>query len=163
MSVSETEFRAALSRFATGVTVVTVRTADGKPRGITVSSFASVSLSPPLVLIAIGKEAFTHDALLAADRFAVNVLRESQEALSRRFALPAGEEDQFDGVSVREGKGSIPLIDDALATIECRVLHRYAGGDHTIFVGEVETVTASEGLPLIYFTGGYRRLHRDHK
>jgi flavin reductase (DIM6/NTAB) family NADH-FMN oxidoreductase RutF len=163
MPVSETEFRSALGRFASGVTVVTARDARGNPKGITVSSFASLSLAPPLVLIAIGKEAFAHEALSGTDRFAVNVLSEAQEAISRKFAMSAGTVDQFAGVPTRRGAGDVPLLDDALATIECRIVERYPGGDHTIFVGEVDAVATGDGLPLLYFTGQYRRLPRDHQ
>lgn len=160
MPVSETEFRAALGRFASGVTVVTTRDAAGNPKGITVSSFASLSLSPPLVLIAIGRDASSHRALTGGDRFAVNVLQESQEDLARKFAKPAGPGDQFDGVPTRPGIGGVPLLEEALATVECRIAHRYPGGDHTIFVGEVDAVSAREGHPLLYFTGQYGRLRR---
>jgi len=158
MPVTETEFRAALGRFASGVTVVTARDAQARPRGITVSSFASLSLSPPLVLIAIGKGASTHEALTRTDRFAVNVLHEAQEALAGRFAMPAGTVDQFDGVPTRTGIGDVPLIEDTLAAIECRIVDRFPGGDHTIFVGEVERVAARDGHPLLYFSGRYGRL-----
>lgn len=163
MPVSDTEFRAALGRFASGVTVVTARDALGSPKGITVSSFASLSLSPPLVVIAIGKDAATHDVLVETDRFGVNILAEAQEPLSRRFAMPSGEADQFDGVAMRAGIGSVPLLEGSLATIDCRIVHRYPGGDHTIFVGEVEAVQTSEGLPLLYFMGAYRRMPPDHQ
>ena len=163
MPVSVTEFRAALGRFASGVTVVTARDIRGRPTGITVSSFTSLSLSPPLVLIAIGKEASTHEALTSTDRFAVNVLHEAQESLSRKFAMPAGEGDQFDGVPTRTGIGDVPLLEDALATIECRIVHRYPGGDHTIFVGEVDAVATRDGSPLLYFTGQYGHLGRDRQ
>jgi flavin reductase (DIM6/NTAB) family NADH-FMN oxidoreductase RutF len=163
MPISETVFRAALGRFASGVTVVTTRDVGGMPRGITVSSFASLSLSPPLVLISIGKDASTHEVLAASGRFVVNVLRDSQEALSRRFAKPGGDVDQFDGVPCRPGIGDVPLLEGTLASIECRVVHRYPGGDHTIFTGEVEAVTTSDGLPLLYFMGEYGRLRRDQQ
>jgi flavin reductase (DIM6/NTAB) family NADH-FMN oxidoreductase RutF len=163
MPVSETEFRAALGRFASGVTVVTARDARGNPKGITVSSFASLSLVPPLVLIAIGKEASAHEALSGTDRFAVNVLGEAQEAISRKFAMPAGKVDQFEGVPTRRGVGDVPLLEDTLATIECRIVERYPGGDHTIFVGAVDSATTRDGLPLLYFTGQYGRLAHDRQ
>ena len=162
MPVSETEFRSALGRFASGVTVVTALDVRGIPKGITVSSFASLSLSPPLVIIAIGREASTHEALSGTDRFAVNVLGEAQEPLARKFARPAGGGDQFDGIAVRTGIGGVPLLEDTLATIECRIVHRYPGGDHTIFAGEVDAVATRDIHPLLYFAGQYRRLGRDH-
>ena len=162
MPVPETEFRAALGRFASGVTIVTARDSLGRPKGITVSSFASLSLSPPLVLIAIGTGAATHQALTETDRFAVNVLAENQESISRRFALSAGSADQFDGVPTRRGIGDVPLLEGTLATVECLIVHRYPGGDHTLFVGEVQAVATQDGLPLLYFMGQYDRLRRDH-
>jgi flavin reductase (DIM6/NTAB) family NADH-FMN oxidoreductase RutF len=163
MPVSETEFRASLARFASGVTVVTAVDPAGNQKGITVSSFASLSLSPPLVMIAVGRGAETHGALTSTGRFAVNILEESQEEMSRRFATPSSGEDQFEGVVTQPGKGGLPLLADSLATLECRIVHRYEGGDHTIFVGEVDAVTTHDGMPLLYFRGRYRRMHRDHE
>jgi 4-nitrophenol 2-monooxygenase / 4-nitrocatechol 4-monooxygenase, reductase component len=156
MGISSEEFRSALGRFPSGVTIVTSKGDDGENRGITVSAFSSLSLEPPLVLICIDKRASLHDHLKEGRHFAVNVLAEDQEDLSRRFA--SKDAKRFNEVGWREGVTGAPLLADVLAAIECRVLHSYPGGDHTIFVGEVLTTTVDEKKPLAYFRGGYSRL-----
>ena len=156
MTVSKEEFRRALGHFASGVTVVTSKGEDGLLRGITVSAFSSVSLDPPLVLICIDKKASLHDHLKEGRHFAVNILADDQEIISRRFA--SKEADRFEGLGHREGGTGAPLINGALATIECRIVHAYPGGDHTIIVGEVLATEVIEGGPLAYFRGGYVRL-----
>ena len=154
MPIDKTQFRTALSRFASGVTVVTTQDAQGGPLGITVSAFCSVSLEPPLVLVCIDCDAYPHDAFQASGVFAVNVLTAGQEQLSRIFA--SREPDKFAGVAYSPGLEGVPVLTDALAVIECRVKHAYEGGDHTIFVGEVERATVREdGQPLVYYRGGY--------
>jgi flavin reductase (DIM6/NTAB) family NADH-FMN oxidoreductase RutF len=145
-----------MSRFISGVTVVTIKGENESPRGITVSAFSSLSLEPPLVLICIGRNASIHDLLKEGQHFAVNVLASDQEHLSRRFASKDG--DRFEGVGYREGFAGSPLLDGAIAHIECRVLHAFPGGDHTIFVGEVMTTGVTEDGPLAYFRSGYVRL-----
>lgn len=159
MALTPAEFRTALRNFATGVTVVTTRDGDGRPTGLTASAFTSVSLRPPLVLVCVDHAATAHPAFRAHGRFAVNVLRREQEALSRRFAESGG--DKFDGVSYHDGDTGLPLLDDALATLECRVIQAHEAGDHTIFVGAVEAVTVAGGRPLVYFHGGYHGLAAD--
>jgi flavin reductase (DIM6/NTAB) family NADH-FMN oxidoreductase RutF len=156
MPVSKDEFRSAMSRFASGVTIVTTRTKDAAPSGITVSAFASVSLEPPLILVCIDKRASIHNTLEEGCYFAVNILAEDQEMTSRRFA--SKEPDRFAGAGYRDGVTGAPLLDGSLACIECRVAHTYHGGDHTIIVGEVESATVAEGKPLAYFRGGYAQL-----
>ena len=153
MAVSHEEFRQALGRFASGVTVVTCKSELGNPCGLTVSAFSSLSLDPPLVLICIDQRASVYADLREGSSFAVNVLSQDQESVSRRFA--SRDADRFKGIGYREGKTGAPLIEGALAFIECRVVHSYAGGDHTIFVGEVEASEVSDGKPLLYFRGGY--------
>lgn len=156
MPVSKDEFRAALSRFISGVTVVTTLGKDNRPEGITVSAFSSVSLEPPLVLACIDKRASLHDHLTEGSYFAVNILAEDQQSASRLFA--SKDEDRFDGARYRWGVSGAPLLDGALACIECRVVHAYPGGDHTIIVGEVESTSIAEHKPLAYYRGGYAHL-----
>lgn len=156
MPVSKDEFRSAMSRFASGVTIVTTTTEDGQPSGLTVSSFASLSLEPPLVLICIDNRASIHSALVEGRHFAVNVLGEEQEILSRRFA--SRDTDRFSGTGYTEGITGVPLLNDVIMTIECRIVHTYPGGDHTVVVGEVEHANVSDGKPLAYFRSGYARL-----
>jgi len=153
MPVSEADFRNALSRFPSGVTVVTTKDALGRDHGITVSAFCSVSLVPPMVLICIEKSTASHDSFSESGVFVVNILDETQQDLSKRFAAPA--EDKFRDVEFRPGLAGVPLLINALASIECRLKHAYDGGDHTIFVGLVENVTIGEGDPLVYFHHDY--------
>lgn len=154
MGISNEEFRAALGRFASGVTVITTRDAAGNLHGITVSAFSSVSMTPPLVLICIEKTTGSHHAFIESKRFAANILSSRQSGISDQFAFR--HEDKFDGIDYRLGIGGVPLIDDCLANIECRVVNEYDGGDHTIFVGEVESVTTADADPLVYWMGEYR-------
>ena len=156
MPVSKDDFRAALGRFVSGVTVVTTRGDDDKPVGMTVSAFASVSLEPPLVLACIDKRASVHGRFAEGTYFAVSILAEDQEHLSRRFA--SKDQDRFNGTGYTEGATGTPLLDGAVAYLECRVVHAYPGGDHTIIVGEVESTAVGESKPLAYFRGGYSQL-----
>ena len=156
MPVSKDEFRSAMSRFASGVTVVTAKTESNHPAGLTVSSFASLSLEPPLVLVCIDKRASIHDLLVEGRYFGVNVLAADQEILSRRFA--SRDTDRFSGTGYADGVTGVPLLNDVIMAIECRIVHTCPGGDHTIVVGEVEHATFSDGKPLAYFRGGYAQL-----
>lgn len=150
-------FRHALSRFPSGVTVVTVRGDDGRDYGMTVSAFASLSLQPPLVLVCIGDDATIAGAVAAAGHFAVSVLSQDQEALARRFA--ESDADRFEGTAVTRGVGGLALLGGAVAHLQCAIVARHRGGDHTIVVGEVLSATSMEGgRPLVYELGQYGRL-----
>ena len=155
--VDKNQFRTALSRFASGVTVVTLCAADESPLGITVSAFSSLSLEPPLVLVCIDRRAFAHDAFQPGRSFVVNILGAEQEELSRLFA--SREPDKFRGIGYSPGLDGAPILADVLATLECRLKYAYEGGDHTIFVGEVEQTTVRDDAhPLLYYRGGYASL-----
>jgi 3-hydroxy-9,10-secoandrosta-1,3,5(10)-triene-9,17-dione monooxygenase reductase component len=155
--VDAATFRHALGRFPSGVTVVTVRGDDGRDYGMTVSAFASLSLEPPLVLVCIGADATIARAVAAAGHFAVSVLSEEQEPVARRFADSGA--DRFASTPVVRGASGIALLGDAVAHLECAIVARHDGGDHTIVVGEVLAATAAEnGRPLIYQRGAFRRL-----
>lgn len=153
--MDEAAFKNAMSHFASGVTVVTTEH-QGKPFGMTVASFASLSLHPPLVLICIEKSVKTHDAIASSGKFGVSILRSDQQDISSRFASRA--EDKFTGIDVRRGTLGLPLIAGALTTIECAVENRLPGGDHTIFIGKVVDAQTTEGNPLLYFRSGYREM-----
>jgi flavin reductase (DIM6/NTAB) family NADH-FMN oxidoreductase RutF len=159
MSVTQEEFRAALGSFASAVTVVTTKDAGNKLLGITVSAFCSVSLSPPMVLICIEKTAGSHYAFEESNVFIVNILREGESVISERFA--SLHEDKFAGIDITPGIDGVPILNDALAVLECRVKFSYHGGDHSIFVGEVENVKVDNGKPLLYFRSHYGRFQRD--
>lgn len=156
MAIGPDEFRQALGHFASGVTVVTTWDANGRPTGLTATAFTSVSLSPPLVLVCVDHQAQSYNALLTHGRFAVNVLAADQESLSRHFA--STQPNKFDRVTFHTGPKGLPLLPQALAHLECRTVHTYAGGDHTIFVGEVEAIAVGKGEPLLYYRGHYSRL-----
>ena len=155
MTTSDTKrFRNALGAFATGVTVVTTKAANGHLIGTTASSFNSVSLDPPLILWSLARTALSFNTYLNAEFFAVNVLRENAQDIALRFAKSGT--DKWRDVAHHNGKTGCPLLDDALAVFECRKRNAYDGGDHVIFVGEVVNFTGrQEGKPLLYWGGDF--------
>jgi flavin reductase (DIM6/NTAB) family NADH-FMN oxidoreductase RutF len=157
-SFSSQEFRAALGMFATGVTIVTARTADGLVLGLTANSFNSVSLEPPLVLWSLSQAAASLPAFRAGSHYAINVLASDQKALAERFALKGA--DRWAGVSFTEGECGAPLLAGAAATFECFNRSRYEEGDHVIFVGEVERCSWRAGASPLLFHGG--RFYTEH-
>ena len=156
MPITSEEFRTALSRFPSGVTVVTTRDGDERFHGITVSAFCSLSLDPPRVLICVEKTTGSHLALQASKAFVVNMLSAEQQDVSNRFASMA--ENKFEDLEFETGIDGIPLLLGCIATLECRVTNAYDGGDHSIFVGEVEKATVNDGDPILYFRGDYRSI-----
>jgi flavin reductase (DIM6/NTAB) family NADH-FMN oxidoreductase RutF len=148
--------KAAMRRFPQGVTVVTTQPENG-PVGITVASFTSISLTPPLVLVSIAKGSYYHDLFVNTKAFAVNILASDQGDVSERFAgkVPQGE-DRFRGVKSHAGSGGSPLIENALSWIECRNWKTMDAGDHTIILGEVtQCMTGRDAPPLLYFNRQY--------
>ena len=159
MTIDPDSFRSVLGRFASGITVVTTRDGDERDVGMTVSAFCSVSLEPPLVQVCVDRRASLYGALAASSRYGVSILAAEQEALSRRFAT-AESTRRFDGIGYRRGDSGVVLLDDALAQLECRIVVAHEVGDHTMFVGEVESATARSAGPLLYYRGGYAQLER---
>jgi flavin reductase (DIM6/NTAB) family NADH-FMN oxidoreductase RutF len=159
IGIGKDEFRAALGRFPSGVTVVTTKDVSGRFHGITVSAFSSVSLEPPLVLVCIEKTTGTHYAFQESEFFVVNILAEGQENLSNRFASQIP--DKFETIDYRLGIGEIPVLEAALVTLECRLAYAHEGGDHTIFVGLIEKAEVKDENPLVYWHGDYRKLEND--
>jgi len=155
MPIDDARFRLAMSHFASGVTVVTTSN-DGKLFGMTVASFASLSLHPPLVLVCIENSVKTHEAIIGAQKFGVSILSSDQTEISSKFA--SRRDDRFEGVETFTGALDVPLITGALTAIECKLHEQLPGGDHTIFVGEVVDVFTREGDPLLYFRSGYREI-----
>ena len=147
------EFRRALSCFATGVAVVTTLDEQGVRAGMTISSFNSVSLEPPLVLWSIANDAHSYDAFVNTEYFAVSVLTKEQQHLSARFATRGT--DKFEGLDCRDGLHGAPLLSDYAACFECRTEHIYAGGDHKIIVGRVLRLEDRETEPLILYRGRF--------
>jgi len=150
------DFRSALGTYATGVTIITAVTADGKPYGLTCNSFASVSLNPPLVLWSLGMFSQALSIFQNASHFAVNVLGVSQQALARKFAKSS--ENKFAGVEWTPGLGNVPVLADSVANFQCRAANRYYGGDHVIFLGAVEAYAYNRQEPLLFAHVAYGRL-----
>lgn len=145
----------AMRAYPQGVTVVTTQADDG-PKGITVSSFTSVSLSPPLVLISIAKESKPHDLYRKAKGFAVNFLADDQKSVSDRFAGRTEALDMFEGLKFKLGVTGSPIIDGVCAAIECKTWRVYEGGDHSLIIGEVVAAQApSDKRPLVYYAQQY--------
>jgi flavin reductase (DIM6/NTAB) family NADH-FMN oxidoreductase RutF len=149
-------FRDALGEFATGVAVVTARGADGQPVGVTINSFASVSLEPPLVLWSLGLQSPSLAVFESCSHYAVNVLAADQTEFSQRFAQ--SQSDKFAGIELQTGASGVQLLPGCSAWFECRNEMRYPGGDHIILVGHVESFLREEKPPLIFHGGRYRRL-----
>jgi flavin reductase (DIM6/NTAB) family NADH-FMN oxidoreductase RutF len=151
-------FRQLLGCFPTGVAIITTRAADGRPVGLTCNSFSSVSLEPPLVLFSLRKASSLLRTFVEADTFAINILSQSQDALSGRFAS-SKIADKFEGVAWSPGPLGTPLIDDCLAGFECRLFARHEAGDHDVFIGEVKHMNAgSADHALVFYKGAYMML-----
>lgn len=151
-------FRSVLGRFASSVTVLSVRDEAGVDQGMTVSAFTSVSLDPPLILVCVDKTASIYRTLSVAHFVGISFLAEEQEAASRRFAEK--DSNRFDALEIERGEQGVALLIGALAHLECRIVARHDGGDHTIFVAAVEKASAHQGRPLLYYRGGYTQLER---
>jgi flavin reductase (DIM6/NTAB) family NADH-FMN oxidoreductase RutF len=157
--IDGSDFKRALGQFATGVTVVTTRGGDGKPLGLTVNAFCSVSLEPPLVAVCIDNRSEANAGFQASGVFGISVLAEGQEAFSQRFAV-AGPA-KFDANDLEQGASGVALVPQALTHIECQLSAAHPAGDHTLYVGEVIRLAARPGRPLLYHAKGYRRLERE--
>ena len=151
--------RRALGCFVTGVTIVTARGIDGRPHGFTANSFTSVSLDPPLVLVCVGHETECFEVYRQCPRFAINVLGDSQRAISDRFATE--HSNRFAGVCWREGSYGSPILEGCIASLECAAWQRIEAGDHMILVGRVLVCEDSTDRPLAYWRGRYRSLPLD--
>jgi len=145
-----------MGHFATGVTIITTVSKDGVPFGLTANAFTSVSLDPPLLLISVDKKAESFPHFEQSKVFTVNILSEEQEGLSRKFAVSGG--DKFHGVAYHMGANGVPILDGMLAYLECKLYAVYDGGDHTLFLGEIEQAETREVKPLVFYRGGYRSL-----
>lgn len=156
MSMESSEFRRILGHWVSGVSVVATTMRDGKLCGLTANAIASVSLNPPLILVCVEHGADSHDCIRDAGVFTVNFLASDQERIARRFA--AWEVDtKFEGLAFHTEITGAPILEDALAWVDCRVYAEHQAGDHTIFIGEVLAGDAREGGPLMYYRGGYGR------
>ena len=157
MPISADEFKAVMGLRASGVAIVTARAGD-EIHGMTMSDFAGVSLSPPLVLICADKTANTLKVIEKGGNFAINVLARGQDALSNKFASKKDEWTRFEGLDCGRAVTGAPLIPGALASLDCTVVAQHDAGDHIIVVGLIEATQRSAGEPLLFFSGAYRAL-----
>lgn len=148
-------FREAMRRFPTGVTIVTTL-ADGVPYGFTANAFTSVSADPPMVLICVNREASAHPMISRSSIFCVNILAAGQEEVAKVFADHARRTDRFQGIATRRAATGAPVIDGCLAYVDCRLAEEHSAGTHTVFLGEVLDTGAIDGRPLGYVNGTYR-------
>jgi flavin reductase (DIM6/NTAB) family NADH-FMN oxidoreductase RutF len=163
MSFTPREFRDALGLFPTGIAVVTTVDAQGRPAGVTVNSFTSVSLEPPLILVSLARTSRSFDAFMAARHFAVNLLRDDQRQVSSAFASTAGE--RFSQVRHRAGLGGCLIIEPHLVAFHCELHARHDAGDHVLILGKVTQIEPAKDAvpkPLLYFRGQYRELSEQH-
>ncbi len=154
-SIDVAGFRTALSSFATGVAIVSTSAPNGEPVGVTINSFASVSLAPPLVLWNIARSALSHHIFVRARYFCINVLAMHQQQLSMTFAKTGA--DKFSGLNCGTGVGGVPKLPEFAACFECETEHRHEGGDHTIIVGRVLAFEDRKTDPLIFYRGRFLR------
>jgi flavin reductase (DIM6/NTAB) family NADH-FMN oxidoreductase RutF len=162
-TIGSDQFRAVMGHFATGITVVTALE-NGRPYGITVNALSSVSLDPPLVMVALDRRRFLTPIVRKTGRYAVNILAEDQQALSDCFANAPVEPGRLDfcGAAWHSGASGLPLLDGAIATLECTVVETFSAGDHDLFIGEVDVLGSSDAgaMPLLYFRRRYLRIER---
>jgi flavin reductase (DIM6/NTAB) family NADH-FMN oxidoreductase RutF len=156
MPIDRNELRRVMGHFATGVTVITTLSKEGKMHGLTANAISSLSLDPPLLLICVDKKAESYPCFEESKVFTVNILADDQEDISRRFAVSGGE--KFEGVAYRRGANGAPILNGTLAHLECKLYAAYDGGDHTIYLGQIEEAETREAKPLLFFRGGYREL-----
>jgi flavin reductase (DIM6/NTAB) family NADH-FMN oxidoreductase RutF len=156
VAVDKNELRRVMGHFVTGVTVITTCDESGNPFGLTANAVSSVSLVPPLILVCVDKKADTYPYFERSKVFVVNILSDAQEGISRRFATSGIE--KFDGIGYHKNESGCAVLDDAVGHIDCRIVQAHDAGDHTVYIGEVETVDANDVPPLLFFRGGYRKL-----
>ena len=156
MPIEKNELRRVMGHFATGVTVITTVSKDGNHYGLTANAFTSVSLEPPMLLVSVDKKAESYPYFEESKVFTVNILADDQEAISRRFAVSGGP--KFEGVAYHPGANGAAILEGTLGFIECKLVASYPGGDHTIYLGEIEEAATVDRKPLLFFRGGYRAL-----
>jgi flavin reductase (DIM6/NTAB) family NADH-FMN oxidoreductase RutF len=158
MALDPTSFREVMSQFTTGITVVTTCT-DEQVHGLTVNAFCSVSLEPPLILVCINSSGYFHELVIRSGVFAVNILSDRHEHLSRRFAVPElAPSDRFESVCYRTEATGAPVLNDAFGWLDCRLTKTFPAGDHTVCIGEIIALGRTNGVkPLVFFQSRYHR------
>jgi flavin reductase len=160
MSVDTSQFKNALKLWASGVTVVTVQGKDG-PKGMTATSFSSVSVDPPQILVCLNQATETGAVVLEEKQFAINILTTLQQDVSNQFAGATTQEQRFASIAWTAGNNGAPLFDEALVSLECKLVQQVLAGTHWIVVVEVQNVVCRSGEPLLYYSGAYRQLITD--
>ena len=158
MTVNADEFRNGLKLWASGVTVVTAQSGSQGLKGMTATSFSSVSLDPPQILVCLNQNTDTCAAVLEQKRFAVNILSSEQQSVSNQFAGGSSQEERFANVAWEASDNGVPLLTEALASLECSVVEQVLAGTHWIVIGEVQKVVCRSGGPLLYYSSAYREL-----
>lgn len=161
MTINADEFKQALQNWASGVTVVTTNSTLHGPLGMTATSFSSVSLQPPQVLVCLNDSALTATGVAENGYFAVNILSDEQKQISNLFAGGASEQDRFASVAWKEGINGIPVLTETIASLQCKVVDQVRAGTHWIVVGEVQGTDSRSGEPLLYFRAEYKKLSDD--
>lgn len=158
MSVDVGQFKNALKLWASGVTVVTAQSTQQGLKGMTATSFSSVSVDPPQILVCLNQNTDTGAVVLEQKQFAVNILSSEQEHVSNQFAGGATQEERFANVAWETGENGAPLLIEALVSLECKLVDQVLAGTHWIVIAEVQKVVCRSGEPLLYYSGSYREL-----
>lgn len=158
MAVNQEEFKQALQLWASGVAVVTSKSERNGVRGMTVTAFSSVSAKPPLILVCLNQSADTGENIDQNQRFAVNILNEKQQDVSNNFSGGSSQEERFAKANWHVGATGVPVLDDSIVSLECKVVEKVSAGSHWILIGEVEAANYRPGKPLLYFRSAYRKL-----
>ncbi len=158
MAVSIEDFKKALQLWASGVTVVTTNSEKFGLQGMTVTAFSSVSATPPQILVCLNQNADTVNGIEESQNFAVNILRADQQGVSNEFAGGASQQQRIDNNSWTAGLSGVPLLNDSIVSLDCKVVNKVLVGTHWIVIGEIQDSVCREGEPLMYFSGAYRAL-----
>jgi len=160
MAIDNQEFKSALKMWASGIAVVTANSEQGE-QGMTVTSFTSVSMDPPQILVCINENAETGAAMSQGEQFAVNILSSEQEQVSNEFAGGSSMQERFANVGWKKGELGLPLLDGALVGLECTLVEKVKAGSHWVMIGEVQSTQVNPANPVLYFNGGYARTAED--
>jgi flavin reductase (DIM6/NTAB) family NADH-FMN oxidoreductase RutF len=161
MTVGVDDFKKAMQLWASGVTVVTTHSEKLGIQGMTVTAFSSVSINPPQVLVCLNESAETGAGIQESQRFAVNVLSLKQQDSSNQFAGGSSQEQRFANTAWTMGNTGVPILDDSIMSLECKVIEKIHAGTHWILIGEVQDCVCRTGDPLLYYKGGYQQLLLD--
>ena len=161
MAVTPAAFKQALQQWASGVAIVTSKSDQLGVRGMTVTAFSSVSADPPLILVCLNQSADTAENIDQNQRFAVNILSDKQQDASNNFSGGSSQEDRFAQTCWHVGTTGVPILDDSIMSLECKVVDKISAGSHWVVIGAVEAANSREGEPLLYFRGKYRQLAED--